>query len=58
VAEWQTQQTQNLPRITPREGSSPSSGTNQILRFSLRRIEVREAAEYGVIVKPTGDSVP
>ena len=27
MAEWQTQQTQNLPRITPREGSSPSSGT-------------------------------
>src|SRR5215469_11445297 len=25
---WQTQQTQNLPGITPRVGSTPSSGTN------------------------------
>ena len=24
---WQTQQTQNLPGITPRVGSTPSSGT-------------------------------
>jgi hypothetical protein len=27
VAKWHTQQTQNLPGITPRVGSSPTSGT-------------------------------
>jgi hypothetical protein len=27
---WQTQQTQNLPGITPRVGSTPSSGTIQL----------------------------
>ena len=26
---WQTQQTQNLPGITPRVGSTPSSGTKK-----------------------------
>ena len=40
---WQTQQTQNLPGITPRVGSTPSSGTNTFnrllndLRLLLRR---------------------
>ena len=31
---WQTQQTQNLPGITPRVGSTPSSGTNFSQCFS------------------------
>ena len=29
---WQTQQTQNLPGITPRVGSTPSSGTILLLK--------------------------
>ena len=37
---WQTQQTQNLPGITPRVGSTPSSGTKilkQLLDYLRRR---------------------
>ena len=30
---WQTQQTQNLPGITPRVGSTPSSGTIRSLHI-------------------------
>jgi hypothetical protein len=35
VVEWQTQQTQNLPTFTRREGSSPSSPT--IIEFDERK---------------------
>jgi hypothetical protein len=33
VAEWQTQQTQNLPRFIPCAGSSPASGTKTRVIF-------------------------
>src|SRR6185503_21391806 len=32
---WQTQETQNLPPVTRRVGSTPSSGTNPALRSVL-----------------------
>jgi hypothetical protein len=36
---WQTQQTQNLPGITPREGSIPFTGTkNCIVLWRLAKI--------------------
>jgi hypothetical protein len=33
---WQTHQTQNLAKFTLREGSTPSSATNQFRFFRLR----------------------
>src|SRR6185503_13298172 len=37
---WQTQETQNLPPVTRRVGSTPSSGTNPSLRSVLVPSEV------------------
>src|SRR5258708_39863296 len=39
VANWQTQQTQNLPGRSPRVGSSPTSGTKTIGDL-MRRLSV------------------
>lgn len=33
VVEWQTRQTQNLVRIKPREGSTPSSDKKFFIKF-------------------------
>ena len=35
---WQTQQTQNLPGITPRVGSTPSSGTIPVSKVLVARV--------------------
>ena len=46
---WQTQQTQNLPGITPRVGSTPSSGTkflNKLVKGSAFARSIGRTALY------------
>jgi hypothetical protein len=54
---WQTQQTQNLPGITPRVGSTPSSGTILFTRkYGRFRIETPRGHGFGAVknTKSTG----
>ena len=47
---WQTQQTQNLPYFTVREGSSPSSATIKLVRLFLCELQSLKSERIIVIV--------
>ena len=49
---WQTQQTQNLPGITPREGSIPFTGTKNCLSHTCSYHQMPRRTRNKAVINP------